>query len=53
MFVYFFTQHDRLCLSFQGQTAYTDPTQSVCKMTAVFRVRRKPFHATVCLNQVT
>lgn len=32
-----FTQHDRLCLSFKCQEAYSDPTQSVCKMTVVFR----------------
>lgn len=36
MFICFFTQHDRVCSSFKVQTAYTDPTQLVCKMTAVF-----------------
>lgn len=44
MFIYFFTQHDYLCLPFKGQAANTDPTQSVCKMTAVFKVGgKKPF----------
>ena len=31
----------------KGQTAYTDPTQSVCETTSVFRAGRKTFHATV------
>ena len=38
---------------YKGRTAYADPTQSVCKMTAVFRAGRKAFHATACLNKVT
>lgn len=37
--VYFFTQHDNLCLSFKGQMADQDPTQLD--------------HDKVCLTQVT
>lgn len=51
MLIYFFTQHDCLCLSFRGQAAHG--IYMVCEMTAVFRMRRNTFHATVRLNQVT